>query len=463
MTKFGQCPAVPGRSKLAALAVIGAVVSAPMPLWAQSTAPDNGVGAANTSGNGASTGTVGPDALRNFSLGRPATEQAAPPVQPDLVPTTRRPLPTNPSNTSPARTAPRETGSRPVIQPNPAPREAPAPRPADVRPAPTPVERTAIAPASSVTVALPPADPLARRPTPAIEGDIPRMSSQPIGNAGLSPAEPLPDDKSGSLLPWILALLAIGGGVLAYAFRGRFRASPLRMPALATGPLPLPRELPPRSFPPAPPPPPQGTINVRRPDPFALEPSTTPPAITTARPAGIVSTRLRPWLEIEFEPTRAVIDDNQASVMFDIIVTNSGNAPARQVLVEACMVNAGPEQDAELRRFFDAPVGMGDRIAMIPPLGKIALKSAVSLLLDQVRGYEVGGRRLFVPLVAFNALYEWGSSQGQSSAAYILGRSTSTSEGDGERDGRMAPLRLDLGPRIFRGLEGRRHPLGMRR
>ena len=94
---------------------------------------------------------------------------------------------------------------------------------------------------------------------------------------------------------------------------------------------------------------------------------------------------------------------------------------------------------------------------------RVALKSAVGLPLDQVRAYEIDGRRLFVPLVAFNALYEWGSSAGQTSASFMLGRTTRSS-GDGEEgDSRMAPLRLDLGPRIFRGLEGRRQPLVLRR
>jgi hypothetical protein len=203
-----------------------------------------------------------------------------------------------------------------------------------------------------------------------------------------------------------------------------------------------------------------GGITIKRPNAFARA-ETAPPQ--PVRAGGIVSTRLRPWLEIEFEPTRAVIDEARASAEFDVFVVNSGNAPARNVLVEACMINAGPEQDAELRRFFDAPVGAGDRIAAIAPLARIALKSAVSLPLDQVRAYEVNGRRLFVPLVAFNALYEWGSNSGQTSASFILGRATSSSDGEGEGDSRMAPLRLDLGPRIFRGLEGRRHPLAMRR
>lgn len=289
-------------------------------------------------------------------------------------------------------------------------------------------------------------------------------------------------DGESDFLPWIIALLLGGGALLAYLMRSRLRREPL----VETGPIALPTRVEPRSFPPppspplprepapakqtAPPAPPLATapivggITVKRPNAFAPTPPAPPPAPSPASPrmGGIVSTRLRPWLELELEPTRAVIDEAQASVQFDVFVTNSGNAPARQVLVEACMVNAGPAQDAELRRFFDAPVGAGDRIDAIPPLGRVALNSVVSLPLDQVRAYEVNGRRLFVPLVAFNALYEWSGGTGQSSASFILGRATSASDGEGESDSRMAPLRLDLGPRIFRGLGARQHSVGVR-
>ncbi|MEO6248679.1 MAG: hypothetical protein ABIO85_08900 [Sphingomicrobium sp.] len=416
--------------------------------------------AQNAPTNNSTTDSIGPEQLRNFSLGGPAAQPQPQPVQPDLIaPTTnRRPAP---------RPASPPAAATPV--PRPAPVET-APTPTASAPTPAPQPRpTARAPAaaSSVTVALPPADPLSRAPTRAGEGDVPRLSSQPMGaNAPLQSAGDGGDDPV--LLPWIVALLMLGGAAIFYALRTRGR--PLAEPALAGPALTLPRELPPRSFPPAPPAPAPpapasplvGGITVKRPNAFAPPPQPTP-AAEPPRPIGIVSTRLRPQLEIEFDPTRATIDEAQASVQFDVVVTNSGSGPARQVLVEACMINAGPEQDAELRRFFDAPVGQGDRIDSIPPLGRIALKSAVSLPLEQVRAYEVGGRKLFVPLVAFNALYQWGSGEGQSSAAFILGRASQASDGEGDADAKMAPLRLDLGPRIFRGLEGRRHPLGLRR
>ena len=197
---------------------------------------------------------------------------------------------------------------------------------------------------------------------------------------------------------------------------------------------------------------------IRRPNAAAAPKPAFPFPATAGRS---IPTRSRPWLEIEYEPTRAVIDRDVASIEFDVFIVNNGEAPARNVLVEACLMNAVPEQDAEVRVFFDAPVGAGDRIASIPPMGRIGLKSAVSLPLDQSHAHRVEGRRLFVPLVAFNTLYEWAGSSGQTSASFIVGLATSDKDGDG--NSRMAPIELDRGPHIAAELESRRHPLGVKR
>jgi hypothetical protein len=168
----------------------------------------------------------------------------------------------------------------------------------------------------------------------------------------------------------------------------------------------------------------------------------------------MVTTSLRPWLDIEFSPGRCVVENDKATIQFDVAVTNTGSAPARDVLIEASMFNAGPAQDQEIGAFFAHPVAKGDRIPAIAPLKRVALKSKVSLTLEQMRQFEIGGRKLFVPLVGVNALYRWGSGEGQTSACYVVGRDT-----EGEK---MAPLRLDLGPRIFRGLGARAHNVSVR-
>jgi hypothetical protein len=444
---------------------------------------------ANSSGNssGNSAGTIGPAQLRDFSLGSKPAAQVPPStdVPPDLI--TPRAVPGRP------RTPPRETA--PTTNTAPARTTAPPPAPATVT-TPSAARPVAVAPpqpvanqpssGGGVTVTLPPADPLGTSPTPANENGVAGIAGQPIGSTGsLSP------DSEGSarFLPWLIALLLAGGAVVAWLLRARWRREPAYDGAGTFVPeRPEPVGYVPPQAPPAPEPagqpqraptaapllrtPVSGGITVKRPDGLASvappppAPSTTPSLQTM----GIVSTRLRPWLEIELVPSRAIVDEAQASVEFDVVVTNSGNGPARQVLVEACMINAGEEQDDELKRFFDAPVGAGDRIDAIAPLSTITLKSAVSLPLAQVRAYEVGGRRLFVPVVAFNALYEWGAGKGQTSASFLLGRATGVSDevpGDeGEAptiDRRMAPLRLDLGSRVFRRLDARRHSMGKRR
>ena len=376
----------------AALAL--APMAAPMAAHAQDAAP-----ATNTP----ATDTIGPRELQNFTLNGTVT----------------RPAPATPARTAPtpAATQPRST----------APSAASPPR--DRAPSPA---RPQSAPTASVSTALPPATALPEATTPAPTGSLAPPTSfepTPIAPAGTSAS------SSSEYVPWLLALILLGAGAGFYAWR---RRSPPRY-ATAGGALdmlvaaepaiapPLPRAAPPRADPPQP----------------------------AAASSGIVSTRLRPWLEIQFSPGRCVVEENGATIEFDVEVVNSGTAPARDVLVEASMFNAGPDQDQEIGAFFAHPVAKGERIAAIPPLRSVSLKSAVSLTRDQMRQYEVGGRRLFVPLIGFNALYSWTGGDGQTSASYLVGRDTSADK--------MAPLRLDLGPRTFRGLGARQHNVGVRR
>ena len=348
--------------------------------------------------------TIGPRELEGFSLNGTVT----------------RPAPAAPVRTAPtpSPTVPRTTTRSPETGPAPAPRSSPIPRDSSPR-------------APSVTDAFPPADPLSSVPTPAPADVGTPLDVQP--GFATTPVEDISGDGQGSFLPWLLALLLVGAGIGFYAWRQRSRpgyaaASGLSDALVAAEPAPAPQPL------------------QRAPSPRPAAPSP---------PAGIVSTRLRPWLEIEFTPGRCVVENDKATIQFDVAVFNSGSAPARDVLVEASMFNAGPAQDQEIGAFFAHPNAKGDRIPAIPPLKRVALKSAVSLTGEQLRQFEVAGKRIFVPLVGFNALYRWSGGEGQTSASYLVGR-------DNQSD-KMAPLRLDLGPRVFRGLGAREHNVRLRK
>ena len=189
-----------------------------------------------------------------------------------------------------------------------------------------------------------------------------------------------------------------------------------------------------------------------RPDPIPPKPAPRP----SADDGLIKSTGLRPELNFQFVPDRAVVTEREVMLQFDVVLTNNGAAPARDVLVEAKLIPAHAGQDEEIAAFFQQPEATGDRMAGIPPKGKVSLKSAVRLPLEQLHSFEVDGRKLFVPLVAFNILFRSTGGDGQASASFLVGRGNDSDE-------KLAPFRLDLGPRIFRGLSARPHSAGLSR
>lgn len=384
--------------RLGFVVFVAGLVLGPLPALAQdATQP------ATT--NTPATDAVGPRELQNFNLQGTVTRSADQPAAPRATP------PATSRTTARTTTAPTE---RPVQR-------------ADVRPTPvrTPSERTTTRseplrqtrPAASVTVALPSIGNESGRSTATAA--VPASA-----RAFPTDADPatLASDNKLPILPWLLAVLAIVGGIGFLLWRNRSRE------AFAGGP----------------------EVNAFEAPEVAPAPSPKPAtkAPTPSIP-GIVSTRLRPWVEIGFHPLRCIVEDEKVTMQFEIELFNSGSAPARAVLVEASMFNAGPNQDREIDQFFASPVGEGERIVAIQPLKKMRIKTQVVAERNRVQVYEVAGRQVFVPLIAFNALYRWSNGEGQTSVSYLLGRDTK-----GEK---MAPFRLDLGPRVFRGVGA--HPL----
>ena len=349
-----------------------------------------------------------------------ATNSASPPATPPVVPdftlngtvTRREAPPTEPAAPAPA---PRTQSAPP-----------PAAAPRSTEPPPQPRAETT-APSRSVTVDLPPAEAQSTTAPPA--APEPEFTTQPDPAPTIIPPEANVPVERASLWPWLLAALIAATGIALVAWRRRSRSALARSGAAL------------EAFVPAEPPPEQ---------PAAAPLPGAAPSIS-----GLVSSRLRPWLEVQVVPTRCVLDERMATLQFEVVVSNSGSAPARDVLVEACMFNAGPAQDQQIGGFFEHPVAKGNRVDAIPPLKTLGLNSAVTLPRDQISMFEVAGRQLFVPMLAFNVLYRWSGGEGQTSVSYLVGRDT-----QGEK---LAPFRLDVGPRIFRGLGVREHHLRVRR
>jgi hypothetical protein len=348
---------------------------------------------------------VGPAQLRDFTLNgtvtRPAETRAPQAAPPAPAPSTQAP-----------RTQSSTTTLRPARSPSPS---APVP-------APTQRSATVELPPPSASAALPPAG---GQLIDVAQGADPPTSVVP---------EPVATPNGTSFLPWLLVALLIGAGGAYYLFRVRPRAQ------LATA---------------------EGAMDLRappQPQPAPAPPPVAEPRARAALPAGgaVVSTNLRPWIEIDFIPERTIVAEDTITIHFAAALYNSGSAPARDVRIEAALFNASPSQDQQITAFFAQAAGGGDRIDMVAPLQRVTVRSSIIVPRAQIRPLLAQGRPLLVPMTALTVVYRWGSNNnGQTSASYLVGKQQADSE-------KLAPFRLDVGPRVFRGLAARTHQLRVR-
>ena len=377
--------------------------------------------------------TIGPSQLRDFNLKGTVTR-----------PSDKQATPAQPAMTAPA--APHSGDAVPTEAAQPSSEPASA-RSAAGRSTVSPVARQ---PLSSADIAAGRAPATPSLPLEVTTGTAPQPS--PIDPL----ATPAQDSGGGFFsLPWIAALLALIGGGAFIAWNRRSRRQRYgdvdRMAFAGLAPEAAPEAEPmPRARPRPDPVPARGQTGTSpRPDPVPPKPATPP-----VNDGLVVSSRLRPELNVEFHPDRVVITDQDVLLQFDVVLANVGSAPARDVLVEGRLFTAHVGQDREIAEFFHNPAVNGDRMTSIAPLGRISLKSVARLPLDQVHRFTAADREMFVPLVGFNILYRAGSAESQASASFLVGRG-------GEDDQKLAPFRIDQGPRTFRGLSARAHSVGL--
>ncbi len=369
---------------------------------------------------------IGPRELSNFSLGGTVTRQAEP--RPETQ------APARAATESPARSSP---PAAPAAVQAATRRDSNAGREAQAQARKAPVDSLSARPS------------LRDAPTAAVAAST---------VAPTLPAPSLPAEQSSSLspLPWIAALLVLAAGAVVYFGRRqrRDRYSAAGVGDVFEAPRPQPAAPPVQRIPA----PLEPRVERLRPPPAPAQPPGT--VVSGLRPAsspaGVITSGLRPWIELELEPSQALVTDEQAAIAFDVTLFNSGSAPARDVAIEARLINAGQQQDVELSRFYTSDSDAKDKIPTVAPLSRITLKSAVRLPRSAVQEYEVEGRKLFMPMVAVNSRYRWSSGEGQSAASYLVGPAAN----DG---GRLAPLRLDQGKRGWRSLAARRYEKGIRR
>lgn len=333
----------------------------------------------------------------------PVTPRATPPVVAPTItppPTTTQPVP---------QTAPEQPAAQSEPSPQPTRRERPRAATPDTQPEAAPPQESAPAPQTAAPAA-------AKNNEPA-----PAPSPAPTPT-------PAADAASGLPLPWIIGAGAVLAALAAFVLLRRRRApapEPVAEVQPAVKPVP----------PPSPPP-------VAEP-----EPAPAPPPLSTA-PADDGD---RPWLDMDLAITQARFSLMGVTISYALALHNRGTTAARDVIVRGTLGNAGAQQQAVLNAFFAGDDGLPlHSVVAVAPGETHRLVGDLRLSADQIAPVEMSGRSLLIPLAAFDASYRWGEDDaaqhgpGRTARAFIVGQEQEPPAA------RLAPLRLDQGPRQYR-------------
>ncbi len=382
------------------------------------------------------TDTASPPASGGFSLeniGKPKQEPAAPrvegPINPDApiatrpsAPRTSSPTPTpsqtaQPQRSAPAITLPQPTATRPPAQSGAAQRQ--------------PMQPSAgrAFPSAGASVSQPPApsaSPAGANTAPAASTAIPKLPD-PLANAPIVHS----DDGSGSVpWAWLLAALALLGG-LAYFLRSR---TSRWQPAVG---VPL-NEAKPNA---------DGDTARRDARPEKSVSAPIPPAAAPPPAPAVAAVPVAQngeGIEVTFLPDYAAATFTRVAMRYALTVRNTAAESVTGLSLRAAMIPASAGQDAEVAAFISDDSGeVVHRIESLGPGETVEIEGEMALPLNEARAVRYGQRLLFVPVAAFAFRFTRDKRACLVPLAYMVGVDS------GGAQGKMGPLRLDLGPKTY--------------
>ena len=177
--------------------------------------------------------------------------------------------------------------------------------------------------------------------------------------------------------------------------------------------------------------------------PKFLEPRAKTPPPPPAAPRARVTCDLR--------PLRAGLNLLSATVECELVVTNTGTAPAEAIRTGVALLTAHAGQDTDLARFNAAPIGRPATppFALAPGESR-TIRTVVAIARDAIQTMTAANRPMFVPVVATNILYATAGDDAQTARAWVVGIERVDSA-------KLAPFWLDAPARMFTTVAVRPH------
>lgn len=335
---------------------------------------------------------------------RPATQAARPTPSPSASPTTA---------TVPAIVIPRTVpAARPANPPSRVSTSgSPVPSASASAPAPVATGSDAASPAAAIPESGPAFLPSATTPADSV----------PPAPAAPSPASSEPRDWT---LPAILAALAIVAGAAALWFRRHQSGAPVVAAPDFVRPV-VPQGAPPPDV-------------VE--EPAAEAP--VPPSVSSG--TSVPAPEFGPMITLALDATRLSATLVNATLAYRLTLTNGGTTAVESVTVGGDMISAHASLPVEQQLGLSGEVLPAlHRIARIEPGESIVIGGEIRLPLAAILPIRNGNAAMFVPIARIEA-------QGQADGQAIAARTAWLVGQQGEQTAaRLAPFRLDLGPRVY--------------
>ncbi|MES3154174.1 hypothetical protein [Sphingomonas faeni] len=177
--------------------------------------------------------------------------------------------------------------------------------------------------------------------------------------------------------------------------------------------------------------------------PKFLEPRGKSPPVPPAAP--------RARLACELRPLRAGLNLLSATVECELVVTNSGTAPAEAIRAGLTLLTAHTGQDTDLAAFNVAPVVRPLAAPFVLAPGETrTLRTVAAVAREAIRTMTAANRPMFVPVVAANLRYVTAGEDAQTARAWSIGIERVDSP-------KLAPFWLDAPARMYSSVAARPH------